>query len=76
MRILNFVEVLILRIQLFFWSRKHTIKDLEKRLVDLGCTKTATRNSIILTTPNGKGKIEIKGSHVFINPQLGKHKQR
>ena len=54
------------------WQRNHTVKDLEYRLIELGCTKVNTRNSIIFTTPNKVGKIVIDDKYVWINPKDGK----
>jgi hypothetical protein len=64
----TFFNKLLLTIQFWFWRKSHTMQDFESRLVELGCTKVSTRNSIIFTTANGKGKIEVTDDEVIINP--------
>ena len=67
--IIEWINRLIIKIQLFIWSRTHTMKDFERRLVELGCTRVSGRGSVIYTTPNRKGKIVIIGNDVLINPK-------
>jgi len=45
------------------------MKDFEARMIELGCTKVNSGNSIIFTTPNKKGKIVVTGDEVWINPK-------
>jgi hypothetical protein len=64
-----FFNKLFLTIQFWFWYRNHTLEDLETRLLELGCTRVYTRDSIIFTTPNKKGKIVITENDIWINPK-------
>lgn len=64
-----FLNKLVLQIQFWLWRRNHTMQDFERRMLELGCTKVHTRNSVIFTTPNGLGKIEVTEGEIIINPQ-------
>ena len=69
MKLLTFLNKLLLHIQFFFWRRSHTIKEFETRMLALGCTKVNSSNSVIFTTPNKQGKIVITDNEILINPQ-------
>ena len=69
LRIYTFFNKLLMTIQFRIWMRSHTMQDFEARMLALGCTKVHTRNSVIFTTPNGVGKIEVTDSYVELNPQ-------
>jgi hypothetical protein len=64
------VNAVILKIQLFFYFRKHTLRDLEENLICLGCRKVNAGQTRIYTTSNGVGKIVITDKEISINPQL------
>jgi hypothetical protein len=66
-RIYTFLNKMILNVQFGVWLRTHTMQDFEARMISLGCTSTHTRNSMIFTTPNGLGKIEVTDREVIIS---------
>lgn len=55
-------------IHFWFWRRTHTMKDFDRRMIELGCTKVRTRNATVYTTPNN-GKIVVTDDEVVINPK-------
>ncbi len=55
---------------LFLYFRKHTLHDLEMKLISLGCRKVNAGQTRIYTTSNGIGKIVITDKEIWINPQL------
>jgi hypothetical protein len=63
------VNKIIFDIQFRIWRKTHTMPDFEARMIELGCTKTHTRESVIFTTPNGIGKIEVTDKKIIINPK-------
>lgn len=65
--IYTFFNKLLLEIQIRIWFKNHTILDFEKRMIELGCTKVNTRHSVIFTTSNKLGKIEITENEIIIN---------
>jgi hypothetical protein len=67
--IYTFFNKLLLYVQFRLWMRNHTMQDFESRMIELGCTKTHTSNSVIFTTPNGLGKIEVTDKEIVINPR-------
>ena len=67
--IYTFFNKKLLTYQFHAWLKSNTTQDLEDKLMKLGCTKTNTRNSVIFTTPNKKGKIVIDDKYVWINPK-------
>lgn len=69
MELYTFINKLVLSIQFWFWRKNHTMKDFETRMIELGCTKVNSGDSVIFTTPNKKGKIIVTGNEVLINPK-------
>lgn len=67
--VFTFLNKLVLSIQFWFWRKNHTMKDLEARLIELGCTKVNSGASIIFTTPNKRGKIVVTDNEILINPK-------
>lgn len=65
----TFLNKLSVTIHFWFWRRTHTMKDFEARMIELGCTKVNSGNSVIFTTPNKKGKIVVTDDEVIINPK-------
>jgi len=67
-KIYTFFNKLLLTLQFRVWRKSHTMQDFESRMIELGCSKVCTRDSVIFTTPNGLGKIEVTDSEIIINP--------
>lgn len=65
----TFINKIVITIQFWFWKQNHTMKDFERRMIELGCTKVHSGNSIIFTTPNKKGKIVVTDEEILINPK-------
>lgn len=63
----TFLNKKLLDIQARIWFRNHTMQEFEARMIAQGCTMTRTRNSVIFTTPNGLGKIEVTDDEIIIN---------
>ncbi len=67
-KIYTFFNKLLLTLQFRAWRKSHNMQDFESRMIELGCTKARTRNSVIFTTPNGLGKIEVNDDEIIVNP--------
>jgi len=68
LEIYTFLNKFILNAQWWLWRESHTVQDFETRMIESGCTKVHTRNSVIFNTPNGLGKIEVTDTEIIINP--------
>jgi len=66
-RLYTFLNKLLVTIQFRIWLQTHTMQDFEASMLSRGCTAAHTRNSVIFTTPNGLGKIEVTDYEVIIN---------
>jgi hypothetical protein len=66
----TYFNKIILDFQFAKWIKTHSIEDLEKRLLKMGCTSVHAHDSTIFTTPNRKGKIVITEDEIIINPRI------
>lgn len=66
----TWLNKIFLEIQLRLWFKEHSIEELEDRLIGLGCKKVVSRDAHIFHTPNGKGRIVITDTDIWINPPL------